>query len=309
MKFYHDISCFPKIKNAIVTVGNFDGVHLGHKAILKKMQQIKKETNGNIVVITFHPHPKEVLTNKPQNYITSKGRKTNLLARQGVDYLLEIHFTKEFAKTSTEDFIINYLINTINAIHIVVGYDCHFGHNYNDTISILQKLSKTYNFKLTQIPPVYINKNIVSSTIIRKFLEKGMIENANEMLGYSYSVFGQVTYGKQLGRTIGFPTANIFLENKLKIIAANGVYACIVRFYGVNYYGMCNIGTRPTVNGKDLSIEVNIFDFDKEIYGKNISIYFKARIRDEIKFNNLEELKIQLTKDKQAVINLLNKKS
>ncbi len=307
MKFFHDISCFPKIKNAIVTVGNFDGVHLGHKAIFKKMKEIKKETNGNIVVITFHPHPKDVLTDKRQNYITSKGRKTNLLARSGVDYLLEIDFTKEFAKTSTEDFIVNYLVNVINAIHIVVGYDCHFGHNYNNTLETLDKLSKTYNFKVTQIPPVYIKDKIVSSTMIREFLEKGMIEKANEMLGYSYSIFGQVIYGKQLGRTIGFPTANIFLENELKVIAANGVYACIVRFYGVNYYGMCNIGTRPTVNGKELSIEVNIFDFDKEIYGENIGIYFKARIRDEIKFKNLEELKKQLTKDRETVIKLLKK--
>ncbi|MDL2227343.1 bifunctional riboflavin kinase/FAD synthetase [Bacteroidales bacterium OttesenSCG-928-K03] len=297
MRYYSDITEFPKIDNAIVAVGNFDGVHLGHKAVIEKMKQIKEKNGGNIVIVTFHPHPRSVLSDKNVKFIHSQSRKAHLLAKLGVDYLMDINFTKEFSKLSAYQFIENYLVKYINAKNIVVGYDCHFGPDHNKTMEALNELKKKYHYEITNIPPVYCDGKIVSSTQIRNALERGDIKEANLMLGYEYSVYGRVVYGQQIGRTIGFPTANVFIENDLKLIAANGVYACKIKINNENFFGMCNIGYRPTVHGKDLTIEANIFNFDRDIYDEYIGVYFVDRIRDEIAFKDLAMLKEQLNKD------------
>ncbi|MDD3151470.1 MAG: bifunctional riboflavin kinase/FAD synthetase [Bacteroidales bacterium] len=309
MKYYKNLADIPKIDNAIVSIGNFDGVHLGHRAIFDKMKEIKAQTGGEIVVVTFYPHPLNVLypQKEPLKYINSKGRKNNIFAHYGIDILIEIPFTLDFAKLNAADFIAEILINKIGAKYIVIGYDSHFGgSNHADTYKILEELSDTYHYQLIKIPAITGAGNVISSTKIREFLKCGSIKAANEMLGYEYSIFGQVVYGHQIGRTIGFPTANIFIENELKLIAANGVYACRVKYHGINFFGMCNIGTRPTVNGKDLTIEVNIFDFDEDIYGDYLGVYFVDRLRDEIKFDNLEALKQQLTIDQINAKKLFN---
>lgn len=298
MIFYSDISNIPEIPNTIVTVGNFDGVHLGHKAIIDKMLEIKKKTNGNIVVLTFNPHPQNVLKkNNDFKYIHFIGRKSNIFARIGVDYLINIPFTAEFAKLSTEYFIEHYLVNILHAKYIVVGYDCHFGISHEETITVLSDLCAKHKFEFIEIPPVYIKDKIISSSAIREYLRQGMIKEANRMLGYEYSIFGQVVYGHHLGRTIGFPTANIIIENDLKLIAAEGVYVCYIKWNKNMFFGICNIGTRPTLNGKDLTIEVNIFDFNEDIYGEFLGIYFIDKLRDEQKFDSLDSLKAQISVD------------
>ncbi|MDR2083524.1 MAG: bifunctional riboflavin kinase/FAD synthetase [Bacteroidales bacterium] len=304
MKYYSDITTLPEINNAIVAVGNFDGVHLGHKAIIDKMKEIKEKNGGSIVIVTFSPHPKSVLSNEGIKYIHSNGRKANLLAKLGVDYLIDIRFTSEFSKLTPSEFINNYLVRYIHMKHIVVGYDCHFGPDHNKTIAALQELSKKYNYDIISIPPVYYNDKIISSTAIRKALQDGNIKEANMMLGYEYSIYGKVVYGQQIGRTIGFPTTNVLIDDDLKLIAANGVYACKIKIDNENYFGMCNIGYRPTVNGKDLTIEANIFDFDRDIYDEYIGVYFVDRIRNEIIFKDLEALKEQLKKDVLSAIKM-----
>ena len=304
MRYYSNIADFPKIDNAIVTVGNFDGVHLGHKAIINEMKKIKNETNGNIVVVTFNPHPKSILCDSGIKYIHSNSRKSKLLAKLGVDYLINIPFTKEFSKLSPEEFISEYLVKHIHAKHIVVGYDCHFGPNHNKTMNALMELSNKHNYNIIDIPPVYSNGKIISSTEIRKALQQGNIKEANTMLGYEYSIYGKVVYGQQIGRTIGFPTANLFIDDELKLIAANGVYACKIKLDNENYFGMCNIGYRPTLNGKDLTIETNIFDFSRDIYDEYIGVYFVDRIRDEVAFKDLKALKAQLEIDASTALDL-----
>ena len=309
MKYFHDISSLPTIHNSIVTVGIFDGIHKGHKALFDKMKEIKLQTGGDIVVITFHPHPKLILDDNCNhvNYLHSTGRKTDLLAHLGVDILIDINFTKEFSQIPTKTFLSNYIINSLHPAYIVVGYDCHFGHGNENTIDILKQYSNKYNYQIIQVPPIYFNNQIISSSAIRSALKSGDIETANNMLGYEYSIYGQVVYGRQIGRTIGFPTVNLFIENDLKLIAANGVYACKIKWHQNMYYGMCNIGTRPTVNGNSLTIEVNIFDFSEDIYGENICILFCKRIRSEHKFDNIIELKEQLEKDKILIKNYFKK--
>lgn len=301
MRYFSNINDVPKIDNAIVSVGNFDGVHLGHKAIIDRMKEIKEKNGGSIVIVTFSPHPKSVFLNTDIKFINSNSRKSNILAKLGVDYLININFTKEFAKLSPSDFIKDYLVGKIAAKSIVVGYDCHFGPDHNATMEALHKLSKEFHYEVIDIPQVYYNGKIISSTAIRTALQQGNIKAANMMLGYEYSIYGKVVYGQQIGRTIGFPTANVFIENDLKVIAANGVYACKIKVNNENYFGMCNIGYRPTVKGKDLTIEANIFDFDKDIYDEYICVYFIDRIRDEIVFTDLTALKEQLKIDAATI--------
>ncbi len=301
MKYFRDISLAPRLDNSIVTIGIFDGIHLGHRAILSEMKRLKEIKGGDIVVITFYPHPRQIIENKQVSYIHSQGRKIDFLANLGVDILIDIPFTKEFSHITTQSFLEDYIIKTLNPSHIVVGYDCHFGHGNEPTLKILNDNQVQFGYETIVVPPVYYNEQIVSSSLIRHYLKQGDVETANAMLGYEYYIYGQVVYGQQLGRTIGFPTVNLFLENNLKLITSNGVYACRIKWHGELFDGMCNIGTRPTVNGIGVTIEVNIFDFDKDIYGENICIYFYKRIRVEEIFSDLRHLKYQLEQDRQMI--------
>lgn len=303
MRYFNSIESIDSLNNSIVTVGVFDGIHLGHTTIIEKMKSLKKMTGGNIVVITFYPHPREVLSdNKFQiNYIHSQGRKIDMFANLGVDILIDITFTKEFSLIPTYSFLKDYIVDKLNPSHIVVGYDCHFGHDKSQSIKVLQQHQQELGYETIVVPPVFYDDKIISSSLIRDCLLNGDVETANNMLGYEYYIFGQVVYGQQLGRTIGFPTVNLFLENNMKLIVANGVYACKIKWHGDFFDGMCNIGTRPTVNGSNVTIEVNIFDFNHDIYGENVCIYFYKKIRNEDKFNGLHDLKHQLEKDRALI--------
>lgn len=309
MKIYQHINNFPKAKFAVVTVGTFDGLHLGHQKIIRRMVELAKENNGETILVTFDPHPRLVVNANSHEikFINTQKRKFQLLNKLGIDKLIIIPFTKEFAKTSSEDFIKNYLIDKIGAKKLIVGYDHHFGRNREGNYQKLYQLGENYGFEVEEISAQYIENIAVSSTKIRNALMDGNVKLANQLLGYTYSITGIVVEGNKIGRTIGFPTANIEIEDKYKLIAAGGVYACKVDIDGEEYTGMGNIGTRPTVGINGLVTEVHVFDFDKDIYGQEITIYFVDRIRDEKKFNGLEELKSQLEQDRIHVKDFLIK--
>jgi len=290
----------------VVTVGTFDGLHLGHQKIIRRMTELAMENSGEAILVTFDPHPRLVVNSNSYEikFINTQKRKFDLLSKLGINCLIIVPFTKEFAKTSSEDFIINYLVKNIGTKKLIVGYDHHFGRNREGNYQKLHQLGENYGFDVEEISAQYIDDRAVSSTKIRKALIDGDIKLANKMLGYEYSITGVVVEGNKIGRSIGFPTANIEIEDKYKLIAAGGVYACKVDVDGKIYHGMGNIGTRPTIGINGLVTEVHIFDFDKEIYGQEITIYFVDRIRDEKKFNGLEELESQLENDRIYVKSL-----
>ena len=291
----------------MVTTGTFDGVHRGHRAVFDVMKEEARKINGETVVITFSPHPRMVLGLDIENlkFINTQERKIKLLEEAGIDNLIIIEFTKEFSKNSSEKFIHDYIINPLRPKKVIIGHDHHFGRNRHGGYELLLKLGKEHSFDVIKVHPLQVDSLTVSSTKIRKLLEEGNIIKANHLLGYEYSITGEVVHGDGIGRTIGYPTANIKVDNEYKLIAANGVYASRVEYKGNIYGGMTNIGFRPTINKSSLTIEVNIFDFDIDIYDETITIYFVDRLRNEVKFDNLEALKTQLATDKINAIKIL----
>lgn len=307
MKIYNCIKDFQPIENAVVTIGTFDGVHRGHQAIFRRMVEEAIRLNGETVIITFFPHPRIVLglNSEELKFINIQEKKINLIEASGIDYLVIIPFTKEFAAMSSETFIKDFVVKKVHPVKIITGYDHHFGRNRQGSFEMLKELGKEFGYSVEQLDALQDEDVAISSTKIRKLLEAGEVRAANKLLGYEYSITGKVIKGKSIGRDLGFPTANIEVEDEFKLIAAVGVYACRVLYMGRIYKGMSNIGFRPTVNKGDLTIEVNIFDFDQQLYGEEISIYFVDRMRNEKKFENLEALKKQLVKDKVHAIELL----
>lgn len=309
MKIYRDISDYHKGKFPVVSVGTFDGVHLGHQMIIRRMKEIAAENDGETVIITFEPHPRMVLyqDSRDLKLINSPKRKTDLLRKTRIDHLIVINFTLDFAGMSSEEFIRKVIADEVGARYIVVGYDHHFGKDRSGSLQNLIDIGRKSGFRVEEVPAYYVNDVPVSSSKIRTALNEGDIQLANQYLGYIYSIHGTVIPGYKIGREIGFPTANIEVDDKLKLITANGVYACKIRWRGKGFLGMGNIGMRPTLNRKDLSIEVHIFDFDHEIYGDPITVYWIDRIRDEIKFRDIYALRDQLFRDKEKVLKLLSK--
>ncbi|HMM11439.1 MAG TPA: bifunctional riboflavin kinase/FAD synthetase [Bacteroidales bacterium] len=307
MKVYNDINHFQPVKNAIVTVGTFDGVHLGHQAIFRRMVEDAKKIGGQTVVVTFHPHPRMVLNIDSQNlrFITTQEQKLHLIEKTGIDHVIIIEFTRAFSRTSSEDFIKQFIVEKIKPARLVVGYDHHFGKNRMGDFKLLYDLSLKFNFKLERIPAQDVEHIAVSSTKIRKALEAGDVRRANKLLGYEYTICGTVIHGNAMGRKLGFPTANLAIDEQYKLIHATGVYACHVTYQNHIYPGMSNVGFRPTVGSETLTIETHIFGFEQEIYGEELCISFVDRIRDEKKFDTLEALSIQLAKDKQKALALL----
>lgn len=303
MHVYHKISELSSVANSIVTIGTFDGVHLGHQKIIKRLLELKNKQVGETVLFTFDPHPRKILFPEQTDLklITTTEEKCELLKRFGVDHVLIFPFTKEFSQMQAKDYISDIISKGLKTKTLVIGYDHHFGSNREGNIETLKSLSSTYHFGVEEIPAQEINQLNISSTRIRKALEEGDIDTANEYLGYYFFISGVVVKGKQLGRTLGYPTANIFIQDKDKLIPKIGVYAVNVILNNSTYKGMLNIGTNPTTD-KDhtIKIEVNIFDFDEDIYDQNIKLEFVKRIRDEEKFANLEELKKALKNDKIA---------
>jgi len=307
LKIYNCIKDFEPVKNTVVTIGTFDGVHLGHRAIFNKMMQEAAKIDGETVVITFYPHPRIVLglDSSKLKFINTQEKKINRLEEAGIDHLIIVSFTKQFAGISSYDFIKDFVVEKINPSKLIIGYDHHFGKNRRGSFDQLAELGREFGFTVEQVEEQKKNDMPISSTKIRTLLEAGKVSAANMLLGYEYSITGKVVPGNAIGRGIGFPTANIEIADEFKLIAAVGVYACRVYWMGQSYKGMSNIGYRPTINKGELTIEVNIFNFDQQIYDQQITISFVERMRDEKKFKDKEALIEQLKVDKVNALKLL----
>ncbi len=312
MKIYNCIKDFKPVNNAVVTIGTFDGVHLGHQAVFNQMKVEATKIGGETVVVTFYPHPRIVLEQENSNlkFIKTQEKKIQHIEKAGINHLIIVEFTKEFAKTTSEVFIKNLIIDIIHPKILIIGYDHQFGNNREGSFELLNRLGKQSGFDVKQVDAKNIGKTTISSTKIRDLLIQGDITVANKLLGHEYSITGKVVRGQSIGHNIGFPTANIEVSDEYKLIAAVGVYACRVHYMDETYKGMANIGFRPTIDKVNIlnvwiTIEVNIFDFNKVIYGKDITISFVKRMRDEHKFENIEALKTQLALDKINTLKIL----
>ena len=307
MKVFSSIPNFPLENKTIITIGTFDGVHLGHKVILARLNEIAKKTKYKSVLLTFSPHPRHVLQKDDQEMklINTLNEKQDLLEKAGLDNLVVHEFTKEFSRIKSINFVRDILVEKLNVHTLVIGYDHHFGRNREGSIPELKVLAELYGFSIELISPQLFQDVTISSTKIRQLLEKGEIEKANHYLGYDFFINGKVVKGNGIGKTIGFPTANILIKNKWKLLPSDGVYAVKVNINDRCFKGMMNIGQKPTVDGKGKSLEVHIFDFSNDIYGKVIKVKVIKRIRDEKKFKDLQGLKKQLFIDKNRVIQIL----
>jgi riboflavin kinase/FMN adenylyltransferase len=307
MKVYHGLDNFQPLPYAVVTSGTFDGVHIGHQKILDRLEEICRIHNGESVVITYWPHPRLVVSNDSHDLklLSTIDEKIDFLAQHQVDHLVIIPFTKDFSELTSEQFITRILVGKIGTRKLVIGYDHRFGKNREGSFEHLLHNASRYGFELEEIPRQDVDHLGVSSTRIRNALLEGNVHISTEYLGRYYSVQGNVVKGNQLGRTIGFPTANIKVEEAYKLIPADGVYAVKALVKERLCNGMLNIGVRPTVNGNGRTIEVHIFDFNEEIYGEKITIQFIEQIRKEQKFPNVEALKLQLAVDKATATQIL----
>ena len=308
MKLHTNLNQF-KAKKPVVTIGTFDGVHLGHQKVILRLQEFAKQHDGETVIFTFHTHPRLVTSPNEGNLrlLTTLNEKINLFEKYGIDHLVVYAFDKEFSELSYTEFVEKILVEKIGTHCLVVGYDHKFGKNREGGFDYLQKCAEKFSFEIERLDALAVDKDNVSSTKIRNALENGDIEKANRFLGYQFTLHGKVVEGKQLGRTLGFPTANIEASDKHKIIPGYGVYAVKVEINGAEYKGMLNIGTRPTFNNNadNRSIEVNIFDFENDIYSKEITLKFVGKIRDEQRFGSIEMLVDQLKKDKITAMNII----
>ena len=294
-------------KKSVVTIGTFDGVHIGHKKILERIIFNAKELNCESVVLTFFPHPRMVLQdNSVVQLLNTVDEKTILLEKTGIDNLIIHPFNQEFSRLTAEEFVKEILVNQLNIRKIIIGYDHRFGRNRTADINDLIVFGKEYGFEVEQISAQEINDNAVSSTKIRNAILEGNITLANNYLGYNYFFSGIVVKGKQLGRTIGFPTANIKIKEDYKLIPKNGVYIVKSNYDKKTIFGLMNIGTRPTVDGTNQTIEVFFLDFDKTIYDETLTIEIIEFIRDEQKFDSLNDLKNQINGDKIFALNYIN---
>ncbi len=310
MKIYNHFSEFKKLDNAVATIGTFDGVHYGHQKIIKRLCELAKATDGESVILTFFPHPRLIIDPENQNLkmINTIAEKAKILAGLGVDHLIITPFTRDFSNLNPTEYIKNILVDTIGIKNIIVGYDHRFGKNRLGGMKDLQEFAGLYGFKVEEIAEQDINDVAVSSTKIRNALLNGKVALAAEFLGYNFSISGRVIKGDKIGRTIGFPTANIFVEETYKLIPSDGIYAVTVELNNDTFKGMAYIGQRPTINGMTRNIEVNIFDFTQEIYGQSITMNFLKFLRHDVKFTGLEALKEQLYKDKEATIEFFKNK-
>jgi riboflavin kinase/FMN adenylyltransferase len=301
---------FRTLNYPVVTSGTFDGVHSGHCKILNDLVSQAKQQDGESVVITFWPHPRFVLGKNAGELklLSTFEEKANLIEKCGVDYLLKVRFSRKFSELSSEEFIQKVLIGGIKAKKLIIGYDHHFGKDQKGEFQYLKENQDRFGFEVEEISRLDIDHVGVSSTKIRQALGSGDVKVARSYLGRLYTVRGIVTKGDQIGRKIGFPTANIYVPEDYKLIPGDGVYAVKVNLENEQYEGMLNIGKRPTVDGRSGTIEVNIFNFDRDIYGLNIEVQFVDLVRSEIKFGDLTELTTQLQKDKEAVKRILAKK-
>ena len=308
MKIYYDINNF-RVERPVITIGSFDGVHLGHLKIINRLNEIARQRQGESVVFTFFPHPRQILFPEEGNLrlLTTIEEKKELFEKAGIEHLIIFPFTKEFSKLGYKDFVKQILVEKLAVKILVVGYDHKFGRNREGDFNMLESLSHIYNFTVEKLDALLIDNINISSTKIRQALQEGQAEQAKRYLGYHFCLHGTVVEGQKLGRRIQFPTANIESSDPNKIVPGFGVYAVRVKFRGNDLPGMLNIGTRPTVNNNadHRSIEVHIIGFEGNLYRQQIEIEFISKIREEQKFESIEDLKQQLEKDKQTVMTLL----
>lgn len=299
-----------KLLRPVVTLGIFDGVHLGHRYLLQRLVSEAGEAGGESVVITFHPHPRIILekSNRKLSFLSTRDEKISLLEKAGIDHLIFIDFNLEFSKMEACSFIEDILVGKIGTKHLIIGHDHHFGYRGEGNFQTIQDCASPMGFRIEQVTGFSRAKGTVSSSLIRDALVNGRLSEANELLGYFYSLKGTVVAGKKIGRKLGYPTANINPSWSYKLIPANGVYAVEIQIDGFKYSGMLSIGTNPTVNksGGKRSIEVNIFNFNEVIYGKEIEIVFRYRLREEKLFRSLAELSEQMQNDRAEAIRLLS---
>lgn len=293
-------------KPSVITIGTFDGVHIGHKKIINQLTSISSKNNLISILLSFFPHPKMVLQNDNElKLINTIQEKEGLLNSLNLDYLIIKEFTKEFSRLSALEFVRDILVNKLNAKHIIIGYDHHFGRNRTANIEQLKEFGELYDFKVTEILAQDIDDIAISSTKIRKALINGEITLANKFLGYNFFFSGNVVHGNNIGKTISFPTANIKIDAPYKLVPKNGVYIVKTTIDNQITFGMMNIGYNPTFNGKQKSIEIHFINFNKNIYDKTLTIEMILRIRNEIKFNTVDDLKKQLEQDKLSTLSYI----
>lgn len=307
MQIFRNLSEVQFAKNTVLTLGTFDGIHLGHQQIISAVVDKAKQEGMRSFVLTFDPHPRKVLSKDDKVYLLSSlGEKVKIFEALGVENLFVVNFTKEFSQLSPEDFIVKYLIDGIGLGEIVIGYDHHFGKGRGGNVDILRSIGKEKNFNTTVIPSYSLEDKIINSTKVRNELMEGNVVLAAQMLGRLYKFSGTVIHGDKRGRALGYPTANIELETKEKLLPLIGIYAVKVRLDNRSYNGLLSIGKRPTfyIDGEVVS-EVYIYDFDKQIYGEEITIELVERLRGEQKFNSTDELIAQMNKDRENGIKVL----
>lgn len=333
MQVHYDIENLPVFKNAVLTIGTFDGVHMGHRQIIAKMKQEAELISGETVIITFHPHPRKIVSSvfTGVRLINTLEEKLEILSVLDIDHVVVVPFTDAFANQSADDYIKNFLVNKFHPHTIIIGYDHRFGKERKGDYLLLEEKAPLYNYQIKEIPKHVLDEISISSTRIREAVINGKIEVADKLLGYNFFFCGTVVHGDKLGRKLGYPTANLKIENEEKIIPGNGIYAVysevvssewqivhgekIKHFQSESYLplaprhsllkGMMSIGFRPTVDGKKRVVEVNLFDFDEEIYGQTLKVYVKKYLREEVKFNSLEDLVKQIDQDKIESLKIL----
>lgn len=308
MRIFDNLKSYSSEKESILTIGTFDGVHIGHNKILKRLIQDSKKNNLSSLVMTFFPHPRMILNKSHEiKMIDTIDEKINLLEKTGLDNLIIHPFDNNFSKIRAKEFVEEILVKKLKIKEIIIGYDHKFGKDREASVEDLKKFGKDYMFTVKEIPAQEIDSIAISSTKIRDAILNGEIEKCNKFLGRNFILTGKVVYGEGLGKKIDFPTANIEIKETYKIIPKNGVYLVKTKINSNTYFGMMNIGIRPTVGGRNKSLEIHFFNFKDNIYGKNVSIEIIKKIRDEEKFSSIDQLKIQLKKDEQFCLKLINK--
>jgi riboflavin kinase/FMN adenylyltransferase len=310
MKVHHGLKGLPRFRNAVLTIGSFDGVHLGHKSIIDQVNDLARKNRGESVLMTFHPHPRLVLDpqDRSLSLLTTLDEKVELLRKTGIDHLVIVPFTFEFSQMDPEEYLRNVLIDGFDPHTIVIGYDHRFGLNRAGDVNFLRSRQRDFGYKVVEIEEKRVSALKISSTQIRTALQQKEIIKANLLLGHAYRLTGKVVRGLRIGKTLGYPTANLSIEDPNKLIPVDGIYAVKLRIDGHWFQGMMYIGDRPTIKGQDKrTIEVNIFDFNQEIYGEDITVEIKAFIRNDAKFDDLEELKKQISDDERVVRRLFHR--
>lgn len=309
MQVHYDLSSLPAFRKAVITIGTFDGVHMGHRQIIDKLKAEAAAIGGETVIITFHPHPRKVVSSTILGIrlINTLEERLSLLKGLGIDHVVVVPFTDAFANQPALDYIEHFLVSKFHPHTIIIGYDHHFGRDRQGDYHLLDALAPRFGYQMQEIPKHVLETIAISSTRIREDLLGGRIDEASKLLGYEFFFTGTVVHGDKIGRKLGYPTANLKIADEEKIVPGNGIYAVYAQVAGEDkkYGGMMSIGFRPTVDGRKRVIEVNIFDFDNEIYDQQLTVYVKKYLREEIKFSGLDALVEQIGKDKVASLEVL----